>query len=1200
MYLKSLELHGFKSFPNKTVLTFERGATVVVGPNGSGKSNISDAMKWVLGEISSRNIRGNRMEDVIFGGTDDRRPMSFAEVSVTFDNTDKEYKIDSPYNEITVTRRYYRAGDSEYFINKKPVRLKDIHELFMNTGIGREGYSIIGQGKVAEMISKKSEERRNIFEEAAGISKHRHKKQEAERKLKETDDNMVRIKDIWIEIDSRIAPLEKAAEKTKKYKILIEEKKRCDVSLWLFDTKKLREDLQKTEQDFILASNEYERISESLNSLEMQSDRIHTLSQDNIIKNEHLLGEIRSAQARLNDINSDYALAEMEHKHSKEKIDSYNKEIEKIDSELSGIREEIKKLQAAKTDIHEELAELEKNYSGAISTQTELTQKISDCETRLNVSLSKLEKVQKQSIDLQVKIDVIAGGIESNQARKEELRRSIEKYEAEKLSLQKEADDSEENAKQFKDKIAEQDVRIEELRNEIDTKLLEKEELELKLSELRNKKSALLQRANTLKQMDEQFEGYSDGVRHIMNKYAQGILNIGTIYGPLSKLISTEDKYTLAIETSLGANIQHVVVDNEETAKAAINELKTARAGKATFYPVSAIKSQTETEEIRQISACRGYIARADELVECDSKFKEILGWLLTRTVIFDNLDNASAAAKATKYRVKIVTLDGQVINAGGSYTGGSVRQDTRILSRTAHIEEMFAEAERMDKEIAVLKNSIDSISSAISDFNNEIKDCEQNKQILLTVSRSHFAAIDQANARLEANESMLAKVKSDLENLEKTENKSRQDIITLSDMLEDINSEAAEIRSMREQTDTERREYINKRDELISSSNDVFLRINDFRNEERTKDLLIENARDNEAEKERTRKSYLDAIAEVEKANRDFEDNQIKNRTEFAELDSMIAELELQRKEILEGNAEYDKRQTELKAQIKEKREQQEISFRSYTKLESKLSELRDTSDKLAMKLVEEYELTYEDAVRCDYPPVTKENRPEIVSELSSVRAKIRALGDINPTAEEEYAKEKEKYDYLTEQLNDLNKSHEDLNEIIRKIESEMKTRFLNAFTQINKNFGVTFAELFGGGTGEISLVDPEDVLNSGIDIKVAPPGKIINNLSLLSGGEQSFVAIALFFAILKLTPTPFCILDEIEAALDEVNVFKFGEYVKKFSKETQFVLITHRRGTMEAGDRLYGVTMPEKGISRVLPLDISEIESKKKELLA
>ena len=1199
MYLKSLELHGFKSFPNRTVLNFERGATVVVGPNGSGKSNISDAMRWVLGEISSRNIRGTKMEDVIFGGTNDRRPMGFAEVSVTFDNTDKSHRVDSPYEEITVTRRYYRSGESEYLINRKPVRLRDIHELFMNTGVGREGYSIIGQGKVAEMISKKSEDRRNIFEEAAGISKYRHRKEETERRLNETENNMVRVRDILGELEVRVGPLEKESEKAKKYLELYDEKKHADVALWLYDTEKLRTDLKKAESDFKLAEHEYELIQESLASLEAQSDRVFEQSQKNKLASEQILTKINECTSQMHLLDNEYNVSENESKHRLDMIEQCKRRISEIDESEEAIRSDGINSMAKIEGLKEQLEILRTERLEILARQQAIGEDIKKAESLLAEKLVELNGIEAEALNLRVRADVIKNTQSSDSTKGSSLLDQIAQYEKEREKLLEESEKCEANAKSFKDKIsglekiaADNTVLLEKANEE-------KQQILDKCASLKIEQGTLEQRAEALRRMEEHFEGYNESVRFVMREYSnKNISGAGNIYGPVSQIISTEEKYITAIETALGASMQNIVVDNETTAKACISALKNARAGRATFYPISAIKPGAEPEDIRLSSKYAGYIGRADTLTECDSKYKNIVEWLLGRTVIFDNIENASGAAIALKYRVKIVTLDGQVINAGGSYTGGSVKNSSGVLSRSLEIEKILLRAEEIGKSLKSNQDTLASKDSEIGKINSKIKDAEQQRELLLSLSRAQFAALDSANAKLDANKELIEKLKSDYDKLTDDNKEFETELVSLNTELSALEEKIANIRKYREELEIEKNAKIDEKDQLQNNANEMFIRITEISKDIEAAENMKETAADRLRELECDRENQNKYISEYKEQEKDLIIKREENRKQHIELQNSLEQLREQREALEQDILEYDKRTAELRAITKDKMNHKELCFRSFTTSESKLKQLQTEQDRLSIKLWEDYEISYEDALKMDVAAVTAQNRSEFAAIQNSCRSRIRALGPVNVSAIEEYKDVKKRYDELKLQVDDLTRSYEELSGIVSKIEEEMKNSFISTFTEINKNFSTVFAELFGGGTAELSLTDPDNVLTSGIEIKAAPPGKIINNMSLLSGGEQAFVAIALFFAILKVNPTPFCILDEIEAALDEVNVFRFGEYIKKFCSDTQFVLITHRRGTMEVADRLYGVTMPERGVSKVIPLDVNEIESKKKEL--
>ena len=1200
MYLKSLELHGFKSFPNRTVLNFERGTTVVVGPNGSGKSNISDAMRWVLGEISSKNIRGNRMEDVVFGGTDTRRPMGFAEVSVTFDNTDKSHRMDYPYDEITVTRRYYRSGESEYLINRKPVRLKDIHELFMNTGVGREGYSIIGQGKIAEMISKKSEDRRNIFEEAAGISKYRHRKEETARKLAETENNMVRVRDILNELELRVGPLEKESEKAKKYLELYEEKKKADVALWLFDTEHLRHDIEKARENLALSKHELDVVSEALETLSAQGDRVYEQTQKNKLASEQLLSKINDRVQYLHNLDNIYKVSENESKHRQDMIEQCKRRIAEIDLSESAIKSDGINSATKIDGLKEQLETFRTERLELLAEQAKVMEEVKVLEATLAESLTRLNEKEKEAIDLQVRINVIKNTQTSDASKDDVLLRQIAEYEQERSVLIEEAKRCEESAQAFKDRISEQENLMSEAEAEAEKLSLSRAELVEKAGSLKIEKGTLLQRVEALRRMEEHFEGYNESVRFVMKEYSEkAISGAGEIYGPVSKIISTDPEYVVAIETALGANMQNIVVDNETTAKAAISALKSAKAGRATFYPLSAIKPGAEPDEIQTASKFKGYIKRADKLTRFDKKYSNVIEWLLGRTLIFDNIDNASAAAISLKYRVRIVTLDGQVINAGGSYTGGSAKNSSGVLSRSMEIDKMISMADELSKDIEKLESDVKKLDESIEKAQQKQRAADQQKNLLLTLSRAQFAALDSANAKLDAKNSLIDQMKQDRDKLTGEGIAFQNELEELYSALKVLEAEISEIKLYREGEEIKKNGKLDEREELANKANEAFIRITEVGKDIDAAESMRENAEARLTELALDKATQNQRIDEYLAKEKEQTESQKENRESYSAVEIELEELRSQREQIEQDITEYDTRGAEIRIKTKEKSAHKELCLRAFTSDESKLKRLTDDQDRLSVKLWEDYEISYEEALKLDYPAVTAENRSATASIQNSCRSKIKALGPVNVSAIEEYKDVKERYDALKVQVDDLTRSYEELTDVVTKIEEEMRSSFIITFAEINKNFTTVFSELFGGGHAELSLTDPEDVLTSGIEIKAAPPGKIIKSLSLLSGGEQAFVAIALFFAILKVNPSPFCILDEIEAALDEVNVYRFGEYIKKFCQDTQFVLITHRRGTMEVADRLYGVTMPERGISRVLPLDVNEIESKQKELI-
>ena len=827
MYLKTLELHGFKSFPNKTVLTFERGATVIVGPNGSGKSNISDAMRWVLGELSSRNIRGTKMEDVIFGGTDDRRPMGFAEVSVTFDNTDPNNRLDSEFDEVTVTRRYYRTGESEYLINREKKRLRDIYELFMNTGVGREGYSIIGQGKIAEIISKKSDERRQIFEEAAGISKYRHRKEESERKLKATQENLDRVKDILTVLEERVVPLEKEAEKARRGLAIYEEKTRADVSLWLFDTKKIIADIEEAENAWKLSKRELEIIDQIISDLEAQGNNLYEKAQANRLMSEQLIMKIRETDGKLHDLDSALQMADSDFKHSAELIMHARDRIEEIERSINALVDNRKQYDDKKEVLVSEHNKLLDERLEYLAEKEELGRQIAKAKRELEEALDELTVEENSATDLKIRIDVLKNSKVSDNTKSVDIEKEIEKYEKEGAELKLEAERCEEQASGFKIKIEAKEKAIAEASESIDKLLAKKEEINSSLNSASVEQDTMTQRAEMLARMTEHFEGYAESVKYVMREYKAGnIRGNGEIHGPLSSLINVENRYITAVETALGSSLQNIVVDNEDMAKAAIAALKRANAGRATFYPISAIRPMSETDEIREASKMPGYVGRADTLVSSDKKYRSIIEWLLLRTVVFDNIDSASEAAKKLRYKVKLVTLDGQIINAGGAFTGGSAKKDSGILTRLTEISTLRKRSAELGVKIKEYRESLDDVNAKIKETQAVMRDAEQEKELLLTLSRTQFAALDNANAKFAANKNILEKLTYDYNNLIGQQSLAEAEIVKLTGEYEANLERIAALKDFRGKLGAETGVLDERSDELDQKANEIFIKV--------------------------------------------------------------------------------------------------------------------------------------------------------------------------------------------------------------------------------------------------------------------------------------------------------------------------------------------------------------------------------------
>lgn len=1199
MRLKSIELIGFKSFPDKTTLNFERGVTVIVGPNGSGKSNISDAIRWVLGELSSKSIRGAKMEDVIFGGSSNRKAMGYTQVSLVIDNRfhgneDEEAenkRLPVDFDEVEVTRRYYRTGESEYMINRKTVRLKDIYELFMNTGIGKTGYSIIGQGKSAEIISQKSNERRIIFEEAAGISKYRYKKQEAEKKLASAHENLVRVNDILSELETRVVPLEKEAEKAKKYLEIYENKKKADISLWLYDVKNIHENLENTEKELAIAAKELEIAEDELQSLERSNDKFFLEQQQNKMLFSAAESSIKTLEEQKHSLESSSLLLENELKHIASKKDS-------LAELLSQNRDDLKKYSSDRQNASNllesakgEYTSLEKNFSETESLIEEKQLLWHMREEEEKAIVSRTNEIDGIVISHRIALSSLEGAKTGQKERITLLNQEAEEYEKNISLLLERINKASYTVEKYLEKIEDEKralSSIEEnlisIRQELKSRSAEKDKLFLDIESKKQKCSSLIR-------MEELFEGYSSSVRFVMKLAEEGRLD--GIYGPLSHLITVEKKYGIAIETTLGSNIQNIICEDESSAKQAIRALKDSSAGRATFYPVMAMR-YTPLNLDSDTRLMLGFIGIAHELIGYDAKYSPVIGFVLGRTLVFDNIDNASSAAKKCGYKYRIVTLDGQLINSGGSYTGGSVKRDSGILTRREEIA-------RIEKDMQALKASFESMEREIKSLEKRLSSEEndkQNKEALVQLTSSLMTAEDTQKKILDsqiANDKLaLGKIRGEIELISSkssSESTERNRITLLISEGEKSLEEQKHILSEK----TSQIQFIREEIEQIRlKSNSLRVSLAEKRKDIAANESALDSVHlafeQTEAQIENQEKLIYELdLQEINNAN-ELEKNRSALKNIFADIESSSSERERLRREI----ESKDFTMSSLRENIKGATNRKELLFRRYTQLNSRFEQLKNESGKLSERIWEEYELTYSEANALGYPKVDEENRKETSRILTESKNKLRAMGHVNINAIDEYREVKEKHDFLKNQSEDLISSRNSLINVIAKIEREMRVQFIDSFEKINKNFSEVFTELFGGGKAEVRLEDSEDVLESGIEIIAAPPGKIIKNLVQLSGGEQTFVCIALFFAILKVNPTPFCLLDEIESALDEVNVERFAEYIKNYKGSTQFILISHRRGTIERADTLYGVTMYEKGISKILTLDVSEVEQK------
>lgn len=1195
MRLKTLELHGFKSFPEKTVIAFDAGATVIVGPNGSGKSNITDAMRWVLGELSSKNIRGSKMEDVIFAGADGFRPMGFAEVSVTFDNTDPENRIDSPYDEITVTRRYYRAGDSEYFINRKAVRLRDIYELFMNTGIGREGYSIIGQGRIAEIISKKSEERRGIFDETAGIAKYRFKKQEAQKKLDATEANMLRISDILSELESRVGPLEKQARKAREYLELFAQKKELDVSLWLYDMQRQIAAEAKTKNDCLLSRHELEMTQDTENQLETQSERLFDASQNTKQESARLYERIRSLTVQIHEAENGYRLSENDAAHMQSELESCAAELGRLRTEISASEQVCGAQSERCAQVEESLREAKEALDTLQAERSAALEQYRDKEEYLASALAEQKKHEDALLDLRVRRNVLKNTLSTQSERSGSIGADMEKYHQELSEIEASAKELSESICRYTDEAAAAGEKAAAAEKKISDTQKRADALSREVSAAGAQSEALESRISALRNMLDHFEGYSGSVRYVMNEAKAG--RLAGIHAPVSHLISVKQEYTVALETALGAALQNIVVEDEAAAQNAIYALKRSGAGRATFYPLTSVKASARSRDVEAAAGYPGFVGFADTLLTADPRYAGVLGFLLNRIAVFDTLEHATDMARKQGWRIRAVTLDGQQIHAGGSFTGGSARRDSGMLSRTAQIEALEKQKREAENTCAGLRSSLAALQDAVGTYRTECGAETEKQKLITTLLRADQSQLDELSARRGVLENLMRQLSEDRARLEELGARGEEDVRRLDEQCSAEESEIRRISEARAAADAERSAWSDKLDELAEASSEKQIRLAEIRKDLDAAERELLDAG------ERT-KSLRDALAGTEEKSGRLTASlaELRNaidekKAQSAELSAELAETEKERAALEEGGMEYERRMNELRLRLKEISAKKELLVSANEKNENRHQQIQADIEKMTQRLWDEYELTPTAAAQLPYPPVEEGTRAAAHARLGELRAQIKALGSVNVSAIDEYAAVKERYDFVRVQMEDLNASKEDLTGIIRSIEGEMAEMFTAAFSRINEYFGEVFRELFGGGEAHLTLTDPENVLSSGIEISAAPPGKMIKNLALLSGGEQSVIAIALLFALVRVNPSPFCIFDEIEAALDEVNVRRVAQYVRRISRQMQIIMITHRRGTMEIADTLYGVTMPRHGVSRVFALDARSMSDEEKE---
>ena len=1185
MKLKAVEMQGFKSFPDRTKLTFDDGITVIVGPNGSGKSNISDAIKWVFGEQSVKSLRGAKMEDVIFGGSVSRKPTGFAWVSLFIDNTDRSIDIDS--DEVVITRRLYRSGESEYRINNNPVRLRDINETFMDTGLGRDGYSVIEQGKIAEIVSAKSTQRREIFEEAAGISKFRYRKTEAERKLQQAEDNLVRLRDIMRELEDRVGPLKAQSEKAKQYVVLAEEKKSLEISLWLEQLAKLGRQLAELEDKTLLAANDKTTAQKRMDEIEREIEEIQQKTQEANLYIEHKRGRIKEYEDAISQAKVDAAVMQNNIEHNNSTIAELEKELER--SVLSaGEMEE--KLAALRDEYETRKAEAEETSRTLEQSQKALEQKRQE-EHRLTAEQSAIA-MQREELQGQIHKAELSAETAGTLAAE-----TVTRLEA----LRGQAKDKDENLSRLREELAGHKAFAEELQERLQSlqnskngylyKLKSRSEKQAEVESRQRNSEKLagekLQRAQVLSDLEKNYESFNNSVKFVMKQAGAGALR--GVVGPVSSLIKTENRYSTAVEIALGAAIQNIVVQDEGAAKRAIALLKERGAGRATFLPLTNIRANPIKES--GMAERGGYVGLANELVQCDDRYREVIASLLGRTVVAEDIDAAAAIAKAYGYRYRVVTLDGQVVNAGGSLTGGSVNKSASILSRRGEIDALTAEAKKYSKQAEELENQLTELRRETDTIQATVDGIEAEEKTAREDLISAETLVKRLAANVEEAERLNEQALREYDELTARVEQLRQQKVSGGELVKRLTEEVERLTGLAA-ADAEAHER------LTAELNEAAETVTALQMEDITRQKDCEAARLAIEQLESQQSGSEAALTELRERQQRLTDENAAILTEIeainADTQSGSSEIETLRRDIREADGQRDRleaRRNVLNRENSDAISKREAAANELIRLQEKSAGMQEQQNSISAKMWEEYELTRSEAAE---KAIVLEDIPAAQKRLSELRGRIRGLGAVNVAAIEEYEEVSGRYRFMKEQIDDAENAKKELTRLITELSAQMSAIFTERFAGINRHFGEIFRELFGGGHAELRLTDATDPLETGIEIIVQPPGKIIKNLSALSGGEQAFVAICIYFAILRVNPAPFVLIDEIEAALDDVNVGKFAAYLHRMTDHTQFISITHRRGTMEQGDVLYGVTMEEEGISKLLRLDVAEMEKK------
>jgi len=1181
MVFKELEIQGFKSFPDKVKITFDAGVTGVVGPNGSGKSNLSDAVRWVLGETSSRQLRAaGKMEDVIFGGTRRRSAMGFASVRLTLDNTGHTLDVDA--DEVTIGRKYYRSGDSEYTINGQVCRLRDVYELLLDTGIGRDGYSVIGQGRIAEIVAAKSSERREIFEEACGIAKYRYRKTEAERRLAAAGENLERLRDILGELESRVGPLEKESAKAQKFLELSEQRKTLEVTLWTDSVHRARDTVRQQVRDYETAQADYERFDGEAKAAEQEAEEIRMQAQQLTIEVERLNGDIRSITEQISGSDSRIAVLENDILRNEESIASLRSEIEAGEQDGAEADAALQRHRAVAAKME---AEGEKLAAEIDALNAELEQ-LADAS---NASGARKDTLRAEITDLTAKRTEAQVAQAAAEAAEETARQRLPALE----QAVQEGTDQWETARQdltdtirYREMLTENEKQLANVRSGLELKLKNRkaalDEADTAEQRLGRELDAARQRLSVLRELEKNMDGYQNSVKAVMR--AAGARRLRGIIGPVSAILKVEPGCEVAVETALGAALQNIVVENEAAAKAAIALLRSDNAGRATFLPLDTVQPGVFRGRLS------GTARLASSLVQADARYDNIVSNLLGRIIVVEDINEASRVARDNGFRSRVVTMDGQVINAGGSFTGGSVQRSAGLFTRKQEMEELRIRAAKLQKDCLAAQEKTDQCKEQVDALQAELT---------ATASEQITAANDRVRAEAEQK-----RLEAAAAQLETARNARRQEIDTLQAALAESRAKAedaaklqAELTAKIDRRTAEMSRIAEGDDSFLTRQNALAQDLSAKRLEQvtRQKDAelaysqiaaLEQRARDAAARRTSLEESVAALAARSDACRAEIADI----RQTRADSQTTIAQKEAEIREATQKRLARQQAETETLARARTAADSREEMSREMARLAERKAAAESEYDQTVAKLWDEYQLSVSQAeALC----VEFDSLPALRAQVADLRGKIRALGSVNVSAIEEYKEVKARYDALVTQVTDVEESRNELSRMISKLSAQMREIFTDSFRAINENFGRVFAELFGGGEASLMLEDESDVLSSGIGIRVAPPGKVIKNLEALSGGEQALVAISIYFAILAVNPAPFCILDEIEAALDDANVVRFAQYLRRVSDKTQFIVITHRRGTMEAANVLYGVTMQEDGVSKLLKLDLEQVDA-------